>query len=121
MRIYFSQKKNPEFFRLVTLPKKFYRKQAFTPGNSAKLCDTLWKFQDQKPKPMEIHNFSLTPLEITFLFKLIPGISACSFFNTPGNSMSLTCPCQNFSWNNPLHVKNQQRTCSSIPDPFLRF
>ena len=29
-------------------------KKPFTPGNSAKLCDTPWKVQGQKPKLMGI-------------------------------------------------------------------
>ena len=43
-----------EFLNLSLYHKKFQRKQAFIPGNSAKLCDTPWKFQGQKPRPMEI-------------------------------------------------------------------
>ena len=38
---------------LSLYPKKSQRKQAFTPGNSAKLCDTPRKFQVQKPRPLE--------------------------------------------------------------------
>ena len=37
-----------EFLELSLYPKKFQRKQAFTPGNSAKLYDTPCKFQGQK-------------------------------------------------------------------------
>ena len=43
-----------EILDLSQYPKKFRRKKAFNPGNSANLCDTLWKFQSQKPRPMEI-------------------------------------------------------------------
>ena len=43
-----------EFLNLSLYHKKFQRKQAFTPRNSAKLCDTPWKFQGQKPRPMGI-------------------------------------------------------------------
>ena len=43
-----------EFLNLSLYPKKFQRKQAFTPGNSAKLCHTPWKFHGQKPRLMEI-------------------------------------------------------------------
>ena len=46
------------------------------PWNSAKLCDTPWKFQSQKPRPMEIpHEF---------------------FLDTPGNSTSLLIEPWNF-------------------------
>ena len=58
--------------------------QLSPPGNSAKLCDTPWKFQGPKPKP----GHSCTPLEIPPFFWLTPGISTCSFFNTPANSTS---------------------------------
>ena len=55
------QKKNKQY----GIGDILFLTQAFTPGNSAKLCDTLWKFQFQKPRPMEIpHDF---------------------FLNTPGN------------------------------------
>ena len=57
-RIYFSEPPPPtsphpplEFLDLPLYPKKFRRKQVFTLGNSAKLCDTPWKFQSQKPRP----------------------------------------------------------------------
>ena len=39
---------------LSLYPRKFQRKKVFTPGNSANLCDTPWRFQSQKPRPMEI-------------------------------------------------------------------
>ena len=62
---------------------------AFTPGNSVKFCNTLWKFQGQKPRPMEIpHNFFLnspgnsTPFLIHpwsfHVFSLIPLEISCS-------------------------------------------
>ena len=55
-----------EFFDLSLYSKKVQRKQAFTPGNSAKLCDTPWKFQGPKPGPGHGNHtiFSCTPLEI---------------------------------------------------------
>ena len=64
----------PTIFRFVTLSLEIPEKQAFTLWNSTKLCDTPWKFQDQKPRPMEIpYNFLL---------------------NSPGNSTSfLIDPC----------------------------
>ena len=40
--------------------------------------------------PWKFHmSFSWTPLEIPLLFYFNPGISTCSFFNTPRNFMSL--------------------------------
>ena len=55
-----------EFFDLSLYSKKVQRKQTFTPGNSAKLCDTPWKFQGPKPGPGHGNHtiFSCTPLEI---------------------------------------------------------
>ena len=87
-----------KFLDLSLYPMKFQRKQASTPGNSAKFCDTPWKFQNQKPRSMEItwlflvhswkfHFFFNWPIEFTR-----------SFFNTTGNSMSST-PYMDFSWN----------------------
>ena len=59
-----------EFFDLSLYSKKVQRKQAFTPGNSAKLCDTPWKFQGPKPGPGHGNHtiFSCTPLEILLFF-----------------------------------------------------
>ena len=51
----YNFRKSPlEILDLSHYPKKFRRKKAFNPGNSANLCDTLWKFQGQKPRPMKI-------------------------------------------------------------------
>ena len=54
LRIYFSEKSPLEILDLSLYPKKLHRKKTFTPGNSANLCDIPWKFQSQKPRPMEI-------------------------------------------------------------------
>ena len=44
-----------EFLDLSIYPKKFQGKQAFTPENTSKLCGFWpWKFQGQKPRPIEI-------------------------------------------------------------------
>ena len=59
-------------------PWKFQIKQSFTP---AKYRYSSWKFQDQKPRPMEIP---------WFLFFI-------SFFDNPGNSTSFLC--LNGPWN----------------------
>ena len=64
---------------------KFRTNQSHTPGNCAKLHYIPWKFQDQKPRPLEIpHNFFLVTL----------GNSICYFFDTlpPGDSISSTHP-----------------------------
>ena len=49
-------------------PKKFQRK--LTPGNSANLCDTPWKFQGPKPRAGHgnYKNLSCAPLEILLIF-----------------------------------------------------
>ena len=36
-----------------TYPWKFWTKQNFSPGKSAQLCYTDWKFQHQKPRSLE--------------------------------------------------------------------
>ena len=95
--IYFSENP-PGIFRFVTLYlKKVRRKQAFTPRNSAKLCDTTKKFQGQKPGPMEIsHDFFLnTPGNSAFFRWCLEFPHA--YFNAPGNSMSSTPPVLIFS------------------------
>ena len=69
-------KNHLEFLDLSLYIEKFRRKQVFTPGNSAKLCGTTWKFQDQKPRSLEIpHEF---------------------FLNTPGNFTSFLVEPWNF-------------------------
>ena len=61
--MYFSLlKKPPGVFRFVTLTLEVPKKKSFNP---LKFCDTPWKFQGQKPRPMQIHMIFLwTPLEI---------------------------------------------------------
>ena len=55
--------------RFVTLPLEIPEEKAFTPGNSAKFCDTPWKFHGQKPRPMEIPQvLPWAPLEIPLVF-----------------------------------------------------
>ena len=71
-------KKPAEFLGLWIYPWKFQIKQSFTP---AKYRSSSWKFQDQKPRPMEIP---------WFLFFI-------SFFDNPGNSTSFLC--LNGPWN----------------------
>ena len=61
------------------------KKQAFTSGNSAKLCVTPLrnsKVRNQDPRKLHM-NFPKTPLEIPLLFQLTPGICTCAFFNSP--------------------------------------
>ena len=74
----------------------------FTPGNSrqikaapleivqnAKLHYITWKFQDQKPRPLEFAHI---------FFLVTPGNSICYFFDTPGDSIiSSTHPVRFFS------------------------
>ena len=62
-------------FGFVTLPLEILIK--------AKL--QLWIFQDKKPRQMEIpHDFFLITAGNSNSFLFDPGISTCSFFNTPG-------------------------------------
>ena len=83
---------------LYLYPLKFQRKQSFTPRNSTELCYTSWKFQGQKPRPMEMpHNFFFITHRNSTCFSLTPGISTCFFFNNPVNSMSSTPPVWIFS------------------------
>ena len=52
-------------------------------------CDTPWKFQGQKPRPMEIpHDFFLNTTGNSSSFFIDPGISTCSFFNTPWTGLA---------------------------------
>ena len=74
----------------------------FTPKNSgenkfaANLCDTPWKFQGQKPKPMKIpHEFVV---------------------NTPGNSTSFLIDTWNFHM---LFLQYPQKFNSPLPLPFF--
>ena len=73
---FYKSRPPPGIFKLVTLPLEIpERKQAFSSpmmdGYSAKLCDTTWKFQFQKPAgPKKIpHEF---------------------FLNTPGNGSKVS-------------------------------
>ena len=87
-----------EILDLSQYPKKFRRKKAFNPGNSANLCDTLWKFQSQNQDPWKFRiSFSWTPPEFALFLKLTPGISLCFIFKTSGNSMCSTAPVWIFS------------------------
>ena len=62
-----------EILDLSLYPKKFWRKKAYTPGNSANLFDTPWKFLSQKPRPIEIpHQFFLNTPGISTSFLIDP-------------------------------------------------
>ena len=45
-----------EIFRFVPLSLKTLGRQALTTGKSAISCDIPWKFQDKKPRLVEIPN-----------------------------------------------------------------
>ena len=45
-------KTSMEFFVYLLYPWKFETNQSSTPGNCAKLHYILWKFHDQKPRPL---------------------------------------------------------------------
>ena len=92
-RIYFSETPPLQFLYLSFYPQNFWRKQAFTTGNSAKLCDTSCNSKIKNQGPWKFHrSFSGPPLRISLLFYLTPGISTYSFFNSPGNFIHLTPP-----------------------------
>ena len=84
--------KNLGIFRFVTLPLKIPEKPSF----HQKFCKIVLhplEIPVSKTKiHMEIAHDLLTLLEIPLLSKLTPKISTCSFFNTPGNSISSTAP-----------------------------
>ena len=65
-------KNAPRILDLSGGPYKFWRKQAFVPGNSAKLFDTPWKFQGQKPRPMGIPHIFLNTPGISTYFLIDP-------------------------------------------------
>ena len=58
--------------------------------DSTKLWYTYWDFQGQKPRPIEIPHYFFLIIPRISSFLLTPGISACYFFNVPGNAMSST-------------------------------
>ena len=71
---------------------KFRRKNAFTPWNSANLCDTPWKFQSHKPRTMEILHYIVFlkhPWNFYFFFNWSLEFPHF-FFEIPRNSMSNT-------------------------------
>ena len=74
--------KSPGVFHLFTWPLEIPDKSKLHPWRLCKTVQHLpWKFQDLKPRPLEIpHNF----------FLVTPGNFTCYFFDTPGNSISST-------------------------------
>ena len=101
-----------DLLALPLYPWKFWTKKAFfTFRNSVKLCYPPWKCWGHKSRLMKIQqSFSFTlensvelcktlwsPLEIALLFQLNLRTSTCNFFNTPGNFMSSTPSCLDFS------------------------
>ena len=91
-----------EFLDLSLFPKKCQRKQAFTPWNSSKLFDSLWKSQGQKPRTMKvpykfflnIHGNSTSSLIDVWNFHML-------FLQYPWkiHASKPTTPCLNFFWN----------------------
>ena len=65
-------------------------KKAFAPGNSAKLCDTPWKFQVRNQNWWKFY-MNNPGNSSSFLIKPW-NFHTCSFFNTSENSMSSTFP-----------------------------
>ena len=98
LRTYFSE--NPLEFFIYLLPWKFQTNQFSTPGgNCAKRCYICRKFQDQKPRPLEIQHNS---------FLVTPENSTLYYFDDPGNSISSTPPplCLLFFWNSPMQKES---------------
>ena len=98
LRTYFFE--NPlEFFFFFLYPWKFQTKQSSTPGNSTKLRQIPWKFQGQKPRPLEI--------------------SYVIFFDTPWNSIFWTSPYPHLFvlfWNSPFcenYILHAWKKCGS--------
>ena len=99
LRICFFDK-IPGVFMFVTLPLPFEipEKTKLHPSKFRRICYTSWKFQGQRPRPMEMrHNVFFITLRNCACFSLTPGISTCSFFSNPVNSTSLTPPVWIFS------------------------
>ena len=96
-------KKPLEFFSFLLYLWKFQTKQSSTPGNSAKLCFIPWKFQAQKPRPLEIpHDFFLVTLgnSTSFLIKLWK--VHMLFLWYPWKFHIFNLPCLVFFWNSPI-------------------
>ena len=111
MKIYFSENPHWKFEDLLLYPKKFRRKEAFTPGNSANLSDTPWKFQGQKPRPMEIpHQFSLNTPGISTSFLIDPW-NFHVFFSRPPEIPCPQPPCLDFFWNSPILKVSHAMVC----------
>ena len=88
--IYFSGKP-PEISRFVTSPL-IPKKTSFHPWKFCKNVWHPWKFKVKNQEPWKFKmSFSIlnTPGNYT-PFLVVPKISACSFFNIPGNSMYAT-------------------------------
>ena len=84
------------FATLFTLGRK---KQIYTSENSAKWCYTPWKFQSQKPIPLETaHDF----------FLITPG-SSTYFLIDPWKFSSINLPCLAFSEISPMPHPSDKR------------
>ena len=70
------------------------------------MCDTPWKFQDQKPRPMEIlHNFFLNTPGNSTSFLIDPLNFHMLFLQYPQIFHVLNSPCLDFFWNSPLELQ----------------
>ena len=80
--IWFSSVNKSNYKWPLILEKTSYIPSSFNPGNSTKLCDITWKFQQgQKPRHMEIpHKFSNTPVEEIPFLTLLPLPPCLDFF-----------------------------------------
>ena len=95
-----------KFLNLPLYRKKFPRKQDFTHGNSAKLCDADWKFLG--PKPRTVHEnlqFCLVNPQ-NFTSFLTDHWNFHMFFNQYPWKFHILhpCPCLDFFCNNPFWV-----------------
>ena len=88
MRIYFSENP-PGIFGYVTSPLEIPEKISFYPWKFCKIVTPLGNSKVKNQDLWKFHMiFSWTPLEIPLLFSLTPGISTCSFFNTPWTGLA---------------------------------
>ena len=104
MRIYFSEPPTPitpplEILDLSLLSLQIPEKTSFhswkSYKNSEKLCDTLWRFQGKKSRPMEIpYNFFLNSAGNSTSFFIYPWNFHTSFLQYPYPYRLL--------WNSPL-------------------
>ena len=99
-----------EVLGFLLYPWNFRTKQSFTPGNSAKLCYTPWRFQCQKPRPVEVpHEFFLISPRDSILFLINHWTFRMLFLQYPWgfHIFASPLPCLLFYWKSPIQIKNK--------------